>query len=215
MNPPPDLDRLAGAYRWMEAATFGPWLGWCRTEFLEQMHSRRRALVLGDGDGRFTARLLRANPMVEIDAVDASPAMLRALLCRAGPHSSRVRAHCADMRQWEPPRPPYDLVVTHFALDFLTDQEVDALARTVRRTVSPSALWVVSEFAVPKSQFGRLIARPVVAGLYFGFHLLTGLAVKTLPDHRAALSGAGFALRKSRTRLAGLLTSELWGADHP
>lgn len=213
MNAPPHLDHLAAAYRWMEAATFGPWLSWCRREFLEQMRSSRRALVLGDGDGRFTAHLLRINQAIEIDAVDASGGMLRALLRRAGPHASRVREYCADVRGWVPPRPPYDLVVTHFLLDFLTDSEVHALAQTVRGAVSPSALWVISEFATPNSQFGRFVARPLVAGLYFGFRVLTGLAVRRLPDHPKALGAAGFALEKHRARLAGLLTCELWRAD--
>lgn len=213
MNPPPDLNRLAGLYRWMEMVTFGPWLGWCRSEFLPALAGSRRALILGDGDGRFTSRLLRVNPAVQIDAVDASPAMLRALLRRAGSHAARVRTHCADLRLWQPLRPPYDLVVTHFLLDFLTDPEVRALADTVRRATSPSALWVISEFAIPPGKYGRFVAAPVVAGLYFGFRWLTGLTVDALPDHPAALAAAGFALQKRRTRLAGLLTSELWAAN--
>jgi SAM-dependent methyltransferase len=212
MKPPPDLDHLAVAYRWMEAATFGPWLSWCRAEYLKEMRSCRRALVLGDGDGRFTARLLEENREIEIDAVDASPAMLRALLRRAGKHAGRVRTHCADLRVWQPPRPPYDLIVTHFLLDFLTDSEVRSLAGSLRQSVTPAAQWVVSEFAIPQTSFGRFIARPVVAGLYLGFHWLTRLSVNQLPDHPAALAAAGFRLRKRRTRLGGLLTSELWQA---
>ncbi len=210
MNPPPDLDHLAGLYRWMEAATFGPFLSVCRAEFLLEMSHCRRALVLGDGDGRFTARLLRANPDIEIDAVDASPAMLGALVRRAGTHACRLQAHCADARLWQPPRPPYDLVVTHFFLDFLTLDEVLALAHTVRKVAAPSARWVVSEFAIPANRFGRFMARPIVSGLYLGFHWLSGLTVKTLPDHSAALNHAGFTLRTRRTRLAGLLSCELW-----
>lgn len=210
MKPPPNLDHLAGLYRWMEAATFGPWLGRCRREFLAEMSHSRRALVLGDGDGRFTAQLLNANPVVEVDAVDASPAMLRALLRQAGPNASRVRAHCADVRLWQPARPPYDLVVTHFMLDCLTGEEVLAVAEKVRSSLLPSALWAVSEFDVPNGAFGHWFARPVVGGLYLGFHWLTGLAVCSLPDHPAELRTAGFELRSRRKRLGGLLTSELW-----
>lgn len=210
MNPPPKLDHLAGLYRWMEAVTFGPWLGWCRREFLEEMSHCRQALVLGDGDGRFTAQLLKTNPVVEIEAVDASPAMLRALMRRAGSRAGRVCAHCADVRLWQPARPPYDLVVTHFMLDCLTGEEVCALAERLRSAVSPSALWVVSEFVIPKNGYGQWVARPVVSGLYLGFHWLAGLAVNTLPDHPSALKGAGFELRRRRTRLSGLLASELW-----
>lgn len=213
MNPPPDLDHLAGAYRWMEAITFGPFLSRCRNEFLPQMRRCRRALILGDGDGRFTARLLRTNPSIEVDAVDASPAMLQALLRRAGPHAVRVSTHCADVRLWQPARPPYDLVVTHFFLDCLADSEVRAVAGKMRCAVRPSALWVISEFAIPETAFGRFIARPVVAGLYFGFRVLAGLAVNALPDHSSALASAGFRLDRRRTRLAGLLASELWEVD--
>lgn len=212
MNAPPDLNRLAGLYRWMEFATFGPWLSWCRTAYLGELGGCRRALAMGDGDGRFTARLLRANPHVEVDAVDASTAMLRALVRRAGPHAGRVRAYCADLRLWEPANPPYDLVAAHFFLDFLTTDEVRRLAATLRRAVTPSALWVVSEFAIPENGFGRLAAPPVVAGLYLGFHWLTGLAVRSLPDHPGALREAGFVLRTRRARLGGLLASELWTA---
>src|ERR1700738_3284338 len=86
----PNFDRLAGAYRWMEAFSFGPWLWRCRCAFLGEMRTARRALVLGDADGRFTSRVLGENPVVRIDAVDISPAMLGALLRRAGQHADRV-----------------------------------------------------------------------------------------------------------------------------
>src|ERR1019366_262867 len=153
MNRPPNFDRLARLYRWMEIASFGPWLWRCRCAFLGELGRCRRALVLGDGDGRFTALLRRANPDIQVDAVDASPAMLRALVRRAGPHAARVHAHVADARQWGPRPPaqtqPYDLIVTHFFLDCLTTGEIASLAATVGPALTWDALWVVSEFAVP------------------------------------------------------------------
>ena len=219
MNPPPNLNHLARLYRWMELASFGPSLQQCRCAFLAELRTCRRGLALGDGDGRFIARLLRDNPTVEIDAVDASPAMLQALLRRAGADADRVRIHCADARLWQPPAPddapPYDLVIAHFFLDFLTTEEVQALAARLRGSVSPSAVWVVSEFAVPAGWFGRLVARPVVWGLYHAFGILTGLAVRQLPDHPAALRESGFTLRQRRSWLRGLMVSELWAAGQP
>jgi SAM-dependent methyltransferase len=219
MNRPPDFDRLAGLYRWMEMASFGPWLWWCRCAFLANLGTCHRALILGDGDGRFTARLLRSNSYLHVDAVDASPAMLQALARRAPPHADRLRTHLADARCWLPDAPhaaqPYDLVITHFFLDCLTSLEVRALATTLRPTLSPSALWVVSEFSVPPNWYGRLVARPVVQGLYLAFGWLTGLTVRALPDHPSALSASGFTLHARRTWLAGLLVSELWSATPP
>lgn len=224
-DSPANFDRLARPYRWLEYASFGPYLAWARFAFLHRLSHRRRALVLGDGDGRFTARLLRDNPRVIVDAVDASPAMLRALLERAGKNASRITAHVVDARQIRSPRADlgsdslaaqedtYDLVVSHFFLDCLMTDEVNALVTAVRPSLAKGAIWVVSEFAVPDNWFGRLIARPFIAALYRGFAVLTRLRVNRLPDHPEALKAAGMTLSARQTFLFGLLVSELWEAN--
>jgi SAM-dependent methyltransferase len=216
MNRPPDFNRLARLYRWMELLTFGPWLSLTRFSFVSRLARSRRTLVLGDGDGRFTARLLRANRTVIIDAVDASDAMLQRLLRHATPYADRVTVHLADARGWRPTEtrldPSCDLIATHFFLDCLTQAEVESLALRLRSAVAPAALWVVSEFAIPAGWFGRLVARPLVAILYASFGRLTGLTVRSLPDHASALRLAGFNLQERRTRLAGLLIAEVWCA---
>ncbi len=206
----PNFDRLAKLYRWMELLTFGPLLSLCRTAFLSQLGSAGHALVLGDGDGRFTAELLGVNSEVRIDAVDASPAMLDALLHRAGLNGRRVTPHCADVREWIPEHARYDLVATHFFLDCLTTDECYDLAARLRGAISPSAVWIVSEFAVPEGLFGRLVARPLVWLLYWAFGFLTGLEIRSLPNHHAAMCEAGFVLTERRTRICGLLVSETW-----
>lgn len=208
-----NFDGLAKLYRWMELVTFGPLLARCRMAFLGEGHSARRAqiaLVLGDGDGRFTAELLRVNRQVQIEAVDASPAMLEALKRRAGANAGRVRETCIDARNWRPARTQFDLVATHFFLDCLTTEEVRALAIKVRGAASSSVAWIVSEFAIPGSWFGRWVAGPLVWLLYRAFGLLTGLEVRSLPDHHAALRDAGFTLAERRGLLRGLLVSEIW-----
>jgi SAM-dependent methyltransferase len=197
----------------MEWVSFGPFLGACRSTFLPNMIHCNNAIVLGDGDGRFTARLLRESPHISIHAVDSSPAMLAALTRACGPNAARLITELTDLRAWLPsPTAHYDLVVTHFFLDCLSTHEVLALADRIKPTVSSGALWVVSEFAVPSGWFGRLIAEPIVRSLYLAFGLLTGLRTRTLPDHASALQAAGFICRESRPRLGGLLVSELWTA---
>jgi len=208
----PNFDRLARVYRWMEWASFGPFLWWCRCAFLPEMRECRRALVIGDGDGRFTARLLETNQEVQVEAVDASATMLRALVGRAGRHAERVRTICGDAREVLQPTgsASYDLIVSHFFLDCLSTEDVGALARGVRMSATQNAMWVVSEFAVPEGLFGRCVARPVVGGLYWAFGWLTGLRQRRLPEYAAELRAAGFRLVKRRTWLGGLLVSEVW-----
>jgi SAM-dependent methyltransferase len=214
MNPAPRFDRLARLYRWMELFSFGPWLMRCRVAFLGELCQRgasvSRALVLGDGDGRFTAQLLAALPAVQVDAVDLSPAMLAELKRHAGLNADRVAAQVADVRAFVPPSLPYALFVTHFLLDCLTTEEVRALAAKLRASAAADALWMVSEFATPEGFYGRFVAWPMVRLLYLAFGLLTGLRTRTLPDHPAALADAGFELAERRAWLGGLLVSELW-----
>jgi hypothetical protein len=60
-----------------------------------------------------------------------------------------------------------------------------------------------------------LIARSLIASLYLAFGMVTGLAVRTLPDHPSALRRAGFTLLERRSRLGGLLIAELWSTATP
>ncbi len=181
--------------------------------------------MLGDGDGRFTARLLQENDAINVTAIDASPAMLEALKRRTSAYVSRVTMHVMDarrMRSFASDQGPegvtgqvvsYDLVVSHFFLDCLTTEEVRSLVAAVRPNLGKGAFWVVSEFAVPDSWLGRLVFKPLIAALYGGFAVLTGLAVCQLPDHGSALREAGMILTERRPHLNGLLVSELWRAD--
>ncbi len=205
-----NFNKLAQVYRWLEWFTFGPILWRCRCAFLGEMKDRRSALVIGDGDGRFTARLLERNSHVVVEALDASEAMLHQLLLRAAGNIRRVHARLADARCPNLLSRRFDLIATHFFLDCLTTSEVEALALQIRAGLEPDAAWVISEFAVPDNLYGRLVARPLVSALYFAFGLLTGLTIRQLPEHHDALQIAGFVLTRQRKWLGGLLVSEMW-----
>lgn len=210
-DPAPNFDILAGPYRWLEYFSFGPFLWRCRSHFLPQLSRSRLALVLGDGDGRFTAELLRRNDQIAVHAVDLSPTMIHTVEVAAKAHSSRLTTEIADLRTWSPaPASRYDLVVSHFFLDCLTSTEAAGLAQRLATSVSPGALWLVSDFAVPRTMFGALFARPLVSGLYLAFRWLTGLRVRALPDHARALAEAGWMLKSERCWMNGLLVSQLW-----
>jgi SAM-dependent methyltransferase len=205
-----NFDRLAGVYRWMEGLSFGPHLWRCRCAFLGEMTEAQEALLLGDGDGRFTAALLKRNRQVRVTAVDVSEAMLRSLRRKAGADEGRVRTEACDVREWSPAEAECDLIVTHFFLDCLTTEEVRRLAERLKSNLRPGARWVVSEFAVPEGWFGRWVARPVVGFLYRAFGVLTGLEIRRLPEWEAELRRAGFRQVGERLLLHGLLTSQIW-----
>jgi hypothetical protein len=209
---PNGFDRLARPYRWMEFLSFGPMLQRCRTHFLPQMYSVRNALVLGDGDGRFTAQLLQAVPQAHVTAIDASGAMLAQLRHNCRTNADRLTTHQAAIPSALPPLiagQTYDLVATHFFLDCLTTPEVGQLAAILRPHLADNALWIISDFAIASGPL-RLPTSAIVGSLYKAFRALTGLQTQRLPEHEAALHANGFARIERKVLLGGLLATERW-----
>jgi ubiquinone/menaquinone biosynthesis C-methylase UbiE len=206
-----NFDRVARLYRWLEYLSFGPWLARCRNAQLAHLTGARHALLLGDGDGRFLARLLAANPTLTADVVDSSHAMLSLLdrrLRRAQVHQ-RIRLHHADALNWDPIG-PYDLIVSHFFLDCFFPHQLEQLFDSVLPHVLPDAQWVISEFAIPPNPFAAFFARGIIRWLYRAFGWTTGLRVRALPDYAASLLRRGLLPIHERPYLAGLLCSQLW-----
>jgi len=212
--PPANFDRLARLYAPLEWLSFGRALSRRRLHFIDdpRVARARRALVLGDGDGRFSAALLARYPSLELTAVDASAQMLTQLERRVRtqtPHAALTLC-CADLRHWAAPAQNFDLVVSHFVFDCLTTQELDTLIARVTPALAPRACWLISDFAIPQLNPWHLLARLLVRTLYFGFRVLTGLTVTRLPDHAPLLRSHHFQLASADTACGGILRSELW-----
>jgi ubiquinone/menaquinone biosynthesis C-methylase UbiE len=211
--PAVNFDLIARPYQWLEYLSFGPCLGRCRSGQLVHLAGAQRALLLGDGDGRFLARLLAANTTLTADVVDSSHSMLRILdrrIRRSGPQArQRICLHHADALEWNPSG-TYDLIVSHFFLDCFYPYQLEQLFERVLPHLRPGAHWVVSEFAIPRNAVAAYLAGGLIGLLYRVFGLLTGLPVRALPDYTRSLLRRGFVPRHDRRYLAGLLCSQLW-----
>jgi SAM-dependent methyltransferase len=208
----PSFNLIARPYRFLEYLTLGPALERCRTHFLPTLLTRKDALLLGDGDGRFLAQLLAANPALEADAVDTSHTMLQLLRQRcaaATPDAAtRLQTHQTGALNFNLTQ-TYDLIVTHFFLDCLSQPDLEALIDRLIPHLQPGALWLISDFRIPPNAL-RLPARLLVRALYLVFRLLTGLHTTRLPDHATPLTAAGLTRIARHYSLAGLLATELW-----
>jgi hypothetical protein len=195
MSNDPNFDRVARIYRWAEYLSLGPMLERTRNHFLPQLSDRSCALVLGDGDGRFLARLLRQNPELHAAAIDTSATML---------HLLKIASE-AKIIAFSP-----DLIVTHFFLDCLLQQEAVDLAQHLAAHTSSGTLWLVSDFALPRTRILRPLAALYIRSLYLAFRVLTGLRVTQLPDLQRALSQAGFESIARHDKLFGLVYTQIW-----
>ncbi len=213
--PAMNCDAIAPFYNVLEHISFGPFLERTRFHYLSQVRHARRALLCGDGDGRFLSRLLQENPSVEIDFVDLSGKMIQLAARRVSnlgaTFRNRVQFHNCDIRDFScAPNAPYDLVTAHFFMDCFTDMELSSVAKVIRRFSAPAARCIVSEFREIPSFPGRQISRAVIHSLYAAFSVATHLRTTRLPDHANALRTHGFQLQHETFLLQGLLHSSLW-----
>jgi len=210
----PNCDRLAPYYHLLETMSFARAFQNARCAFLPEVTSARRAVLCGDGDGRFLARLLQTNSRVTVDFVDLSARMIQLAqrrVARLGPgYLERVRFWRQDVTQFVPSAGGYDLLATHFFLDCFAQQEILPVVSRMAGWAAPGALWLVCDVHEAPGSVGRIWTRAMIRVLYAAFNLTTGLRVTELPRYTAALAASGCSIRRQRITLGGLLYSSLW-----
>jgi ubiquinone/menaquinone biosynthesis C-methylase UbiE len=211
---PANFDWLAPHYRWMEWVLAGPKLQRCRAAFLGSLSAPRRALIVGQGHGRFLTELLRRHPQVQCTCVDSSRPMLEAArrgLAAHGLDAARVEFIHADILQWTPPRAAYDLVVTHFVLDCFRPEQLARILPSLAEAAAPEARWLLADFQEPSAGFAKWRARAILEVMYLFFRWAAALPASELTAPDSLLAQCGFKLRERRIFEWGLLHSDVWG----
>jgi len=207
-SPSAGFDRLAGVYRLLEVGAFGHALERARFVHLDRLSRCRRILVLGEGDGRCLARLLRMAPTAHVDVIDISPAMLaRAGAALLPEDRPRVRLHQADILRSDLPDGPYDGVTTMFFLDCFTATELRTLVPRITAALAPAAVWLWADFRVPERGVIRWYAQACVGALYAFFRWQAGISARRLPPAEEMIEVAGFRATQRREYRGGLIRS--------
>lgn len=207
------FDRLAPHYGWMEWILAGNKLHRMRTHWLAGLPSPRRALLAGEGGGRFLVELRRRAPESEIVCLDASERMLSVAsrrLERSGLSSNRVRFIHAELPHAGLPHDAFDLIVTHFFLDCFPPAVLGAVIRSLSASATGEAHWLLSDFRVPDSGFPRQRARGIHAVMYAFFRATARLPAKRLTAPDPLLMAERFSLSSRHVADWGLLHSDWW-----
>jgi ubiquinone/menaquinone biosynthesis C-methylase UbiE len=211
-HPRPALisfDTIAPHYRWLEAITFGNKLQAARISFIGQIGRPRRALILGEGNGRFLEALLQAHRDGVIDCVDSSVQMLQ----RAREHithAANVRLLHEDLTVWTPEENAYDLIVTHFFLDCFTRDEIARIVDKLAGAATGNAIWLLADFSIPPAGLAKVHAQVWLKAMYRFFRLTTGISGSALIDPTEFLQLHGFHLAQRNLWRFGLIKSDLW-----
>lgn len=202
------FDRVAPYYGRLETLVFGRKLQAARTAFVRQIGRRHRALVVGEGDGRFLKELRRTQPGVQIECLDASARMLTLARARAG--DDGVQYLAADVRVAAFPAKRYDLIVTHFFLDCFEEPELTQLVQKLSAAATDNAIWLVADFHVPATGWRRRWAQLLVGAMYLFFRIAAGLQTRRLVEYAPCLQVSGFALTSEVLSAGGLIRSQRW-----
>jgi ubiquinone/menaquinone biosynthesis C-methylase UbiE len=209
-----NCDRIAPYYETLEHLSFGTWLERSRFVFLKEVKLSRKAIICGGGDGRFLARLLQANSIVEVDFVELSSKMIalaeQRVAAMGQQFRERVRFHAADLRVFQPQTEGYDLIVTNFFLDCFSDSQLADVVARLSSWSLPHVRWIVSDFREAHTPIARFWTRSIVRALYAAFRLTTGLRVMRLPNYAAAIARERYVRRREENFLGGLVHSSLW-----
>lgn len=214
-----NFDRVAPHYWWLEAIAFGDVLQRARVDWLSAIPNPVRALVVGEGNGRFLCELLKLYPEVEVDCLDSSRRMLqlaRIRVRRELPNQEhRVHFLHEDLRGFLPEANAYDLVVTHFVLDCFTETELSAVTGKIARAARPAASWLLADFALPSRGMTRLYAQLWLLHVMYRFFRITArISARELVDPSGFVSAQGFDLSARSILRFGSIKSECWQRWH-
>jgi ubiquinone/menaquinone biosynthesis C-methylase UbiE len=211
------FDRLAPHYLQLERVLAGDVLQQARTAHLDELRTVRRALLLGEGPGRFLGELLRVNPTVQVTVVDRSPRMLAVARKGVGLRDLvRVRFEVHDLlASWVPESGAHDLIATHCFLDCFRRSQLEVLIPKIARGASSDARWVITDFCEPAGGWRRLRARMVLWLMYRVFRLVTRLPATGLTPPEPYLESAGFQLRTRRLAYHDMIHADVWVKRDP
>lgn len=206
------FDRLAPHYRWMEAVLAGNVLQRCRTRWLSEVRTARRALLVGEGHGRMLEVCAEALPNCGFTVLDSSAGMMEQAKQR---WRRRGRGHAAtfvtcDLRDWPVEEAAFDLVVTNFFLDCFAPNELKTVIVKLGSAAAPSASWLLSDFTIPEAGWRRLRAWMVLALAYGFFRVATGISARRVTPPDEHLGATGFSLCRREEFNHGLLRADLW-----
>jgi ubiquinone/menaquinone biosynthesis C-methylase UbiE len=210
------FDRLAPHYRWMESVLAGGLLQRCRTRWLPEVRESRRALFVGEGNGRMLEACATGLPKCHFTVIDQSAEMLnRARHCwqQIG-GKQNINFQRADLRQWQSNEAGFDLVITNFFLDCFSPEELQPVVANINAATLPQARWLVTDFSVPPAGWRRIRARAVLALAYGFFRLATEISASRITAPDEALRAVGFVLRRRDLFNQNLLHADLWAREN-
>ena len=153
-----------------------------------------RILVAGCGTGLSLPAILRMSTVEWVEAVDASPAMLRRAKHRATgpgrPPEARIAYRREDIRQLSYPDRTFDAAISLYVLDILCERDRRRALHSIARVLRPGGTFITATVARPERfvEYSWAVASTAIPALLGG---------SRPTDLRPELERAGFTVEAS------------------
>lgn len=202
-----NFDFVASAYPLLEFASFGNALNEARDAFLRRTARAPHVLLIGEGNGRFLAKLLARKRGGSVTVIDSSPKMLRLLAKRIDGirRYTELKLIDADFLLWSGEQAAYDAVVTHFFLDLFRPESQLRAVRKIIEVAKPEALWVDVDYRVTKTK----VLHRLLDWLQYRFdEIFSGVEADRQYDPLDHIIASGWSVEQERPFCGGRVSAQ-------
>jgi ubiquinone/menaquinone biosynthesis C-methylase UbiE len=206
---PASFCHVARAYNFLEKLVFRNALEQTRFACLDTIYEAERILLVGEGDGRFLAKLTSINTDCKITVLDTSPIMLALAKTRVSPvFQGKIQFCKEDAKTFPFPAESFDAVVSHFFLDCFNENTLTILLKKLSSTLRPNGKWLIADFAEPSlNTLPGLLQFLSLRILYTFFGFSCGIEARRVIAPHKILSANGLIESHSNSYFKGLLKS--------
>lgn len=201
------FDFIAPFYDFLARTVIGNDIVNAQLHFLNSFKACNHILILGGGSGWILEPLCAVCPDLRIDYIELSPKMLHAAKRNSDNHRF---VNFIQGTENDIPNRFYDGVITNFYLDMFDARGISVVINKIRKSLTHSALWVVTDF-VNESSWHRMM----LWLMYRFFRLIARIEATQLPDWETEMIHAGFTLSEIKKFKSGFIKSALYQINHP
>jgi ubiquinone/menaquinone biosynthesis C-methylase UbiE len=203
------FDTLAPHYRWMERVLAGEKLQACRTAHLDNIDHPQRALLVGEGNGRFLRAFVERFPNTEITCIDGSARMLEAAKGALNSVAHVTYLH-SDIREAALQENHFGLIVTNFFLDCFPPNQLAPVINKLATAATSESTWLVADFCEAPAGIKKARSKLILSSMYLFFRVVAKLPAHRLTQPDGLLRQQGFELIDRRRFEWDLLHADLW-----
>lgn len=197
------FDVLAPVYDRFARLVYGSAIREAQLFFLRAIPSSADVLILGGGTGWLLAELLKTHPEIKVWYIEASAKMIEQAERKLSEQQKSKVKFIYGTEDSIPREVQFHAVITAFYLDLFAPVTLQRVIDTIKTSLAPDSVWLVSDFAGRKIWWQRML----LTLMYVFFRWCCGIEAKQLPPWEQYMRTQGLAVKEEQLFFRGFIKS--------